>query len=203
MMIEIVAYAVGVMYTPGPVNLLGLNAGINGQCRGSAGFFVGVGTAMLILFLLFGWVGTSLVSGAGLMVVSVLGCSYILYLAVRILRATVDTDAAGSGTRALRFREGLAMQLLNPKGVVATLPIATIQFPGAGIQGASLVFWSVVLSVLAIGAPGGYSLAGALLGRRIRNPFFFRWFNRGMAALLIYVALAIGYEYMLLPVISG
>ncbi|WP_328186327.1 LysE family translocator [Marinobacter sp. OP 3.4] len=202
-MIEIVAYAVGVMYTPGPVNLLGLNAGINGQCRGSVGFFVGVGTAMLILFLLFGWVGTSLVSGAGLMVVSVLGCGYILYLAVRILRATVDTDAVGPGTRALRFREGLAMQLLNPKGVVATLPIATIQFPGAGIQGASLVFWSVVLSVLAIGAPGSYALAGALLGRRIRNPVFFRWFNRGMAALLIYVALAIGYEYIALPVIHG
>ena len=30
-MLAIIAYALGVMYTPGPVNLLGLNVGINGQ----------------------------------------------------------------------------------------------------------------------------------------------------------------------------
>lgn len=29
-MLAIVAYALGIMYTPGPVNLLGLNVGING-----------------------------------------------------------------------------------------------------------------------------------------------------------------------------
>lgn len=58
-MLEIVAYALGVMYTPGPVNLLGLNAGLNGQARTSLGFFVGVGAAMLTLFLIFGWVGAA------------------------------------------------------------------------------------------------------------------------------------------------
>lgn len=200
-MIEIFAYAIGVMYTPGPVNLLGLNAGVNGQWRQSLGFCAGVGAAMLILFLAFGWAGASLVSGEGLVVVSVLGCGYILYLAVKVLRANIDPGASGQNARrVLRFRDGLAMQLLNPKGVVATLPIATIQFPGAGIDGVALLFWSAVLSVLAIGAPGSYALAGALLGGGIRNPVFFRWFNRIMALLLVYVALSIGYDYVVLPI---
>lgn len=99
-------------------------------------------------------------------------------------------------------RQGLILQLLNPKGVVATLPIATIQFPGAGIHGTGILVWSVVLAVLAIGAPGSYALVGHLLGRRIENPRFFRWFNRVMAALLFYVAASIGYEFVYLP-LSG
>lgn len=204
-MIEIVAYAIGVMYTPGPVNLLALNAGVNGQCRSSAGFCVGVGTAMLVLFLLFGWLGASLVSGKGLIAVSILGCGFILYLAMKILRATVDAEAdtGGEGGPVLRFHQGLGMQLLNPKGIVATLPIATIQFPGAGIEGMNLVFWSIVLSILAIGAPGSYALAGALVGRQVRTPTFFRWFNRVMAGLLIYVALTIGYDYIVVPLLGG
>lgn len=198
-MIEIFAYAIGVMYTPGPVNLLGLNTGMNGHFKASAGFYFGVGSAMLCLFLLFGWLGSTLVGDRELMVISVLGCSYITYLAVKILRATVHVDTHGARERPLRYRDGLIMQLLNPKGVVATLPIATIQFPGAGIHGPALVFWSLVLTVLAIGAPGSYSLAGKLLGQRITHPAFFKWFNRTMALLLIYVAGAIGYEFVFKP----
>ncbi|WP_148863560.1 LysE family translocator [Marinobacter fonticola] len=201
-MIEIFAYAIGVMYTPGPVNLLGLNSGINGHFRASIGFYVGVGAAMLILFLLFGWVGSNIVGADGLVLVSTIGCGYIAYLAFKILRASVDIDATSHATRPLRFREGLVTQLLNPKGIVATLPIATIQFPGVGIHGIALILWSGVLALLAIGAPGSYSLVGSLVGKRIHNPAFFRWFNRIMALLLIYVAMTIGYEYIYLPLLG-
>ncbi|WP_340162900.1 hypothetical protein [Billgrantia tianxiuensis] len=72
---EIVAYALGVMYTPGPVNLLGLNAGLNGQAKTSLGFFAGVGLAMLTLFLLFGWAGAAWVRGDMLAVVGQWGAA--------------------------------------------------------------------------------------------------------------------------------
>ena len=45
-----------------------------------------------------------------------------------------------------RYRDGLILQLLNPKGIVATLPVATLQFPAAGIQGPGLVVWSMGLA---------------------------------------------------------
>lgn len=201
-MIEIFAYAIGVMYTPGPVNLLGLNSGLNGHFRASTGFFIGVGFAMLIFFLTFGWAGSAFVRGNTFIIVSVLGCLYIVYLAVRIFRASVNVSDVKNTVRPLRLREGLTMQLLNPKAIVATLPIATIQFPGAGIHGLGLIVWSVGLAILAIGAPGSYSLMGHLLGKRIKNPNFFRWFNRAMSALLIYVAGAIAYEFVYLPLAS-
>lgn len=171
-MFEIFAYAIGVMYTPGPVNLLGLHTGLNGRCRASLGFFLGVGLAMLILLLMFGWLGAELVRGDTLVYVSTLGCLYIAYLALKIAYTTVNLDPERGTVDALGFRTGLMMQLVNPKGIVATLPIATIQFPAAGIGGVALVLWSVILAALAVGAPGSYQAhlpARALQGLQPRD----------------------------------
>lgn len=201
-MIEIFAYAIGVMYTPGPVNLLSLNTGLNGHAKASTGYYFGVGSAMLLLFLSFGWLGSTLIGRDGLIMISVLGCGYIATLAIKILKAKVTLGKDTTNERPLRYRQGLILQLLNPKGVVATLPIATIQFPGAGIHGTGILVWSLVLTVLAIGAPGSYAVVGHLLGKRIENPLFFTWFNRVMAALLLYVVGSIGYEFVYLPLIG-
>ncbi|HET8800699.1 MAG TPA: LysE family transporter [Marinobacter sp.] len=201
-MIEIFAYAIGVMYTPGPVNLLGLNTGLNGHAKASTGYYFGVGSAMLLLFLSFGWLGSRLIGSDVLIIISILGCGYIATLAVKIFRASVTLGEDRTNERPLRYRQGLVLQLLNPKGVVATLPIATIQFPGAGIHGAGILVWSLALTVLAIGAPGSYAVVGHLLGKRIENPLFFTWFNRVMAALLFYVAGSIGYEFVYMPLLD-
>lgn len=65
--------------------------------------------------------------------------------------------------------------------------------------GTGILVWSLVLTVLAIGAPGSYAVVGHLLGKRIEKPFSLTWFNRVMAALLFYVAGSIGYEFVYLP----
>lgn len=202
-MLEIVAYALGVMYTPGPVNLLGLNAGLNGQARTSVGFFLGVGLAMLVLFVVFGWAGAAWVRGDMLAVVGALGCGYILYLAVKIARSSIDLGDVRQAPRVLRLRDGLIMQLCNPKGMIATLPIATIQFPAAGIHGVSLLLWSLGLAVLAVGAPGSYALMGAVVGRRIENPRILTGFSLAMSVLLVGVSVSIGYEHVWLPLATG
>ncbi|MDI5983387.1 LysE family transporter [Halomonas sp. M4R5S39] len=200
---EIVAYALGVMYTPGPVNLLGLNAGLNGQARTSVGFFLGVGLAMLVLFVVFGWAGAAWVRGDMLAVVGAVGCGYILYLAVKIARSSIELGAVRQAPRVLRLRDGLIMQLCNPKGMIATLPIATIQFPAAGIHGVSLLLWSLGLTALAIGAPGSYALMGAVAGRRIENPRILTGFSLAMSVLLVGVSVSIGYEHVWLPLATG
>lgn len=202
-MLEIVAYALGVMYTPGPVNLLGLNAGLNGQARTSVGFFLGVGLAMLVLFVGFGWAGAAWVRGDMLALVGAAGCGYILYLAVKIARSSIELGDVRQAPRVLRLRDGLIMQLCNPKGMVATLPIATIQFPAAGIHGISLLFWSLGLAVLAVGAPGSYALMGAVAGRRIENPRILTGFSLAMSLLLVGVSVSIGYEHVWLPLATG
>lgn len=90
------------------------------------------------------------------------------------------------------------MQALNPKGIIAVIPITTIQLPAAGISGWHILIWSAGLSVLAFGAPFSYAISGSLLGSRIRQPGLFKSFNRLLAAMLIIVALKLGYSQAVL-----
>jgi len=46
---EIFLYAFSVMYSPGPVNFMALNAGLGGGFRRSLGSFASVGCALLVL----------------------------------------------------------------------------------------------------------------------------------------------------------
>ena len=48
-LMEIFLYAFSVMYSPGPVNFMALNAGLGGGFRRSLGSFAGVGCALLVL----------------------------------------------------------------------------------------------------------------------------------------------------------
>ena len=49
-------YTLSVMYSPGPVNFMGLNAGLTGQFKNDL-FFIGVGCAMLMLFMILDILG--------------------------------------------------------------------------------------------------------------------------------------------------
>lgn len=200
-MADIFAYAIGIMYTPGPINLLGLSSGLNKQTRSHLGFFIGVGSAMFILFVLLGYLGLQVINPQFLPYVSLIGCGYILYIAWKVAKAKVQVNDT-SADASLSFFNGLFMQLLNPKALVATLPIATIQFPSADITGAAIVFWSLILAILAFGAPTSYSLAGLMLGKQVSRPGVFNVFNKLMAVLLVYVALMIAYEHVLTPLLA-
>lgn len=202
-MLAIIVYALGIMYSPGPVNLLGLNMGLHGQARRAIGYYLGVGLAMLLLFLLFGLAGAAWIEPGVLALFGALGCGYILYLAVKIAHSSIDPNALGEAPRLMTFRDGLLMQLGNPKGVVATLPIATLQFPAAGIHGVGLVVWSFGLAALAVGAPSSYALLGAVLGRRLENARVLKGINLVMAALLVGVALSMGWEHVWRPLASA
>ncbi len=200
-MADIFAYAIGIMYTPGPINLLGLSSGLNKQTRSHLGFFIGVGSAMFILFILLSYLGLQVINPQFLPYVSLIGCGYILYIAWKVAKAKVQVNDT-SADASLSFFDGLFMQLLNPKALVATLPIATIQFPSADITGAAIVFWSLILAILAFGAPTSYSLAGLVLGKQVSRPGVFNVFNKLMAVLLVYVALMIAYEHVLTPLMA-
>ena len=51
-MLTIITYAFGIMYTPGPVNLLSVHSGIHGKFSSNVGFFIGVSCAMFTLYQL-------------------------------------------------------------------------------------------------------------------------------------------------------
>ncbi|MDW6001425.1 LysE family translocator [Vibrio mangrovi] len=193
-MLDIWTYALGIMYSPGPVNLLSLNGGIQGHTRHHLGFFLGVACAMLILFISLSYLGGYMINDAILPYVALPGCSYILYLAWKLLRSPVTLKQDSPSV--LSFKNGLLIQLLNPKGMIATLPIATIQFPAQGITGGQILYWSVALALFAGCAPGSYSVIGAVVGKHLLNAVWLQRIQQILALLLIYAALSIGYEHI-------
>jgi len=200
-MLTILTYAFGIMYTPGPANLLGIHCGLNDKVNAHIGFFIGIGCAMFILFSALGFLGNSFTNPILLPYISLLGCCYIVYIAWKVKGSRVNVSSTPSENKVLSIWDGLFMQLLNPKALLATLPIATIQFPAENIQGNSIVIWSIGLSILAFGAPLSYSLIGLLIGKKLNNPIYFKRFNLFMSVLLVSVAINIGYEYVYLKLI--
>lgn len=203
-MLEILAYAFGIMYTPGPANLLSLNAGLNGHISSALRFCLGVACAMLLLFLMFGYVGAWFINPNYQLLIGGIGSLYIAYLAFKIAWGSIKPTAIEAAKQTeveaskLGFKSGLLMQLLNPKSFIVIFPIVSVQFPAAQISGSSIIVWSLLLSGMAFGAPSSYLVMGARLGKLIRHPDYFRLLNLSMALLLLYVAGDISYNHVYL-----
>ncbi|GAA0179123.1 hypothetical protein SH2C18_20520 [Clostridium sediminicola] len=115
-MLEMFLYAIGIMYTPGPMNLLGLNLGINKKL----------------------------------------------------------------------------------KETLATLPIATINFPANDIVGIKILIMSVILGLLATCPPLSYAVIGSFSSTFIKRKDVIKLFNTVMAIMLLYVALSIFKDHVYL-----
>lgn len=193
---EIFLYAFSVMYSPGPVNVMGLNAGLTGQFRRTIGFFIGVGFAMFALFLIFGYTGEALISRSVLPYLALVGGLYTLYLAFKVFTSKVvlpgKADPASAAEKPLTFWNGFFIQALNPKGMMVVLPITTVMFPAAHVTGMGIAVVSTMIALGGAGAPGIYSFLGAVLGKRITKESYFNFFNRLMG-----VALAVCGAFML------
>jgi threonine/homoserine/homoserine lactone efflux protein len=200
-MLELSLYALGVMYSPGPVNLHALNMSLKGGFKVTIPFNLGVGVSMFGFFLFFGITGGELINDDVLKYMALIGSGYILYLAYRLYSSQPDielpdTISDKNRTSFSLFGEGLLMQLLNPKAIVATVPVGTLYFPAMDLSTDQIFMGSAILAILAIWAPGSYALIGHYVGGTIRNPLCFLIFNRSLATLLVWTALSTAWPYL-------
>lgn len=189
-MLQMLLYGIGIMYTPGPVNIMGLTLGLNKKLKNSIGFFTGVGIAMFILFFICGYSSEKLIKKEYLIYTSIVGGSYIFYLAIKIMKEKVTIDEQLK-KNSLTLKDGFIMQIVNPKAILAALPIATINFPANNITGIKILIMSILFGLLVIGAPSIYCLMGHFFSNLIRNKKTLLIFNKFMGVLLLYVAFSI------------
>lgn len=198
-MLEILLFSIGVMYTPGPVNIISLNNGMQKNLSAHLPFAGGVAVALCLWFLVGGYAGAAVLDGATLPVVGALGAGFTLYLAWKIM--TQDFRVRGGKVAKLDGKDGFLLQLLNPKTFMVVIPVTTVQFPAAGIRGPGIALWSVGLALLGFGAPTLYAALGALLGNRRGAERYFRWANLALGLLLVAVAVDMGYRQVVLPLL--
>jgi len=194
-----ILYSISIIYSPGPINFLGLNQGINNRTNKSKGFFIGVGVAFLILLLVIAYTGEKLIKKEYLLYTSIIGSIYILYLAYKIIKSSVNLkDDKNNNNKTLTFKDGFVMEIMNPKAMLATLPLATIYFPINNIEGIKVFTVSIILSIMASSAPFGYALIGSFFSDMMKNEKIIKGFNIIMALLLMYVAFSIFKDHVFL-----
>lgn len=193
---EIFFYTLSVMYSPGPVNVMGLNAGLTGQFKRTIYFFIGVGCAMLMLFMIFGYIGAAIIPQNALHYIALFGACYTFYLSYQMLKSEIDISDEATEVQALSFSNGFWIQALNPKGILVILPVTTIMYPTAHIIGVQIFLVSLLISLGAAGAPCLYSWAGTVLGKKIKNRIWFNRINQAMGLMLIVSGIFMLYDFL-------
>lgn len=196
-MLNMLLYAIGIMYTPGPVNIMGFSLGLNKNFKQSIPFFFGVSCAMFVLFTFFGYTGEKIVKKEYLIYVSFLGCSYIIYLAFKVFKSSITLNT-NSSTKILTFKDGFIMQFFNPKAILAALPITTLWFPSYRIEGIYILIASILFMFLVFGAPSLYCLLGTYFNSFLTKNNILSWVNKLLAVLLLYVAYTIFRDHIYL-----
>lgn len=198
-MIPLLLYAISVMWTPGPVNTVMLNTGIRQGAKKTLPFLGGVFLAMALLVIIYGFFGKILADYISMIIfyVSLIGSGYMFYLAYKLItsRVSLNSDAQFD----LKFQQGFLMQFFNPKGTLCALPIATIYLPALNPNWLSIIGIGFLVSAIGgIGVFTIYALTGSLLKQLIKKPIIFQIINYIMAALLIYLAITLIIDHVLL-----
>lgn len=168
--------------TPGPNNLLLMRSGAAFGVRRSLKHLFGVQAGFVALVLLshIGAAALLLAMPRAFGILRWACAAYLLWLAWLILRdarpRAADTPAAASAARPMRFAEGLAFQLINPKAWMMAVTVASAFYGGMAPSHFDLA--TAIVICICIGGPSmlvwtiwGASIDRVLQGARARQLF--------------------------------
>ncbi len=180
-------------FTPGPNTTLSTALGANQGMRRALRFVLAVPVGWGMLFVLCaGGVGSVVVAMPALRWgIKVLGTAYLLWLAYKLFNANAlaQVDAAKLD---VTFWQGVLLQFLNIKAWMLALTVVAGWLAGHDDAYDRFALILPLMLAFALASNLSYAMAGNLLrhwlsdtdhgGRRLR------WFNRGMAGVLVATA---------------
>lgn len=183
--LSLILFAFTTSITPGPNNMMLLASGVNFGFRRTIPHMFGIGSGFLSLLLAVGLGLGALISAFPPVFVAlkVVGGLYLLWIAWKI--ATSRSLGEGTvGARPMTFLEAAAFQWVNPKAwVMAISAMAAYTAADAYFMTALIVaFAFAIVNVPSVSTWAGF---GALLRDWLSHPVRLKWFNIGMAMLLV------------------
>ena len=180
-------------FTPGPNTTLSTALAANLGLRRALRFVVAVPIGWGLLFsLCAGGVGAMVVAMPPLRIaIQVIGVGYLLWLASKLAR-TRTLGQVDAGQLSVTFWQGVMLQFVNIKAWMLALTVVAGWM--AGHADASERFAIILPVMLAFGFFSNltYALIGSLLREWLSGPDQsgqrLRWFNRGMAGVLVITA---------------
>ena len=178
-------------FTPGPNTISSAMMGIQVGYRRSFPYFLGIATGFFSIMLLGGLFASLLVRVLPevMQVFSYIGVVYILYLAYRVLHA--DYALSEQSTKLLGYKDGLLLQLFNPKVLVLALTIYTT-FLGSMDRSIPALFLSALfLTTMSFSAISLWASFGAAFSHLLTSQKTRRLVNGLLALLLVYSAITL------------
>jgi threonine/homoserine/homoserine lactone efflux protein len=188
LLLSMAGFALAMSISPGPVNLVALGAGAQYGFRASLRHVVGATLGFILLLLLMGLgLGAALshwpVALSGIRWGGIL---FLCYLAWLLMTDKGELKCEGGTPPA--FLYGALMQWLNPKAWLAA-SMGMGAYGTVGNVGQTIWFTSLYL-VICLASIACWAYVGSCLQEALLAPRRLRWFNRGMAMLLL---LSVGY----------
>jgi threonine/homoserine/homoserine lactone efflux protein len=180
-------------FTPGPNTTLSAALGANSGLKRALHFVLAVPVGWGLLFsLCAGGVGGLVTAWPALRLgIQALGIAYLLWLAFKLARSGLLAQA-DAAQLTVTFWQGVMLQLLNIKAWMLALTVVAGWL--AGRADAMSRFALILPLMLAFGFASNlsYALIGSLLRHWLNGPHHsgrrLRWFNCGMAAVLVLTA---------------
>ncbi len=124
------------------------------------------------------------------------GVAYLVYLGIKQWQAPVHWDfaAAQTGTQGSRwalFRQGLLVNLSNPKGIVFFLAVLPQFIDPKAPQIPQYLIAALTLIAIDLIVMHGYTAAAASIQRWLKSPAQVRWMNRSFGGLFVAAGLAL------------
>lgn len=179
-------YAIGIIFSPGPVSVLAINIGANNKINESIGFYIGVGLSMVLYIIILGGLGTKMIRQEFQFFLNILSSIYIIFLGYKIWNSQITLDSSFDNS-ILKFKDGFVIQTINPKAMLACLPLVTVYFPNNNIVGSQIIIASIIIGILSFSSPIMYSFVGKFLNNTIN----FSILNRTASIILILIAISI------------
>jgi threonine/homoserine/homoserine lactone efflux protein len=165
-----------VLVIPGPAVLYVVSQGVRHGRRAAITAVIGIHTGTLVQVIAavagLSWVLVS--SSLAFMVVKYAGAAYLIYLGVRKLLGRdggePTTAVAGVKPRAQLFREGVLVNILNPKLALFFLAFLP-QFvdPSRGAVPLQIAVFGLAFALLGMCTDGAYALLAGTVGPRLRR----------------------------------
>lgn len=177
-------------FTPGPNNIMAMSSANRFGFRRTGPFILGVAAGFFLVMLVCSYFNVVLHAFIPRiqMVMNLLGCLYMAYLAVKIIRST-SKGKDGELAQANSFFTGAALQFVNPKGILYGITAVSTFIIPVTQSVHVLLLVSLFLAAAAVMSTSCWAMFGSLFKRFLAR--YERPFNLVMGLLLLYGAVSV------------
>jgi cysteine/O-acetylserine efflux protein len=186
-----ISYAMISIFTPGPSNISTASMAVIYGYKRTVNYQLGLSIGFFCVMLLSGWFSSTLLTNLPFIepILRYTGAGYILYLAISILKASYSVSEKPS--EPLKLRDGITLQLLNPKLIIFTLTLFSGFLISADSNKFMVLLFSVAFAALSFCSTSIWALFGTMIQTYLRDSRYKMRINLLLSLSLIYIALSL------------